>query len=264
MKEMIAPLISAIASVVVAILGAQWFSPELLRIDLIFPSKDIKILDDFVYVQFAFYVDKHASPPIEKYYDRQAGKEIDVYDKVSYMEHVSIKKSKAKYQIRLGSAEIFPQIVAISPPLRNLHYEVGSNGSKMVAAELDVSQADDNYGDAMTPNPKMLYVYRNGYQEGNTYGGKNVTYDTDKLTFVYDFTTLDDWEKKIEYPPQVCLKRKEEDAPTPLPVKWENGVAVAEARALKSGDKVRIYWAWRQAHPSGAVKKPLSCEQTMS
>lgn len=262
MKEYVPAAISAVASVIVAIVGAQWFSPQLLRIDLIFPSKEIEILDDFVYVQFAFYVDRNTSRPVEKYRETHTGKDVDIYDKVSYLEHASIRKSKAKYQIRLGSKDIFPEVVAISPPLRNLHNEIANDGSKLVTAELDVEQSDEKFGDGLTPNPKMLYVYRNGYQDGNTYGGKNVIYNTDKLTFVYDFTTLGDWKTKLESPPQVCLKRDAEDSPTPLPVKWENGVAVAEAKQLKKGDKVRIFWSWKRAAGAKAVE-PLSCRQVI-
>lgn len=256
-------IVPGLVSIIVAILGAQWFSPEALRLDIWLPTKDVQVLDDFVFVHFEFYDERDSESPREAYQDALSSKPTDVFDKVSYVEHVSIRKSKAKYKIRLASTEILPEIIAISPPLRDMHQEIGSNNARILTAELDLDQSINNYGDRFTPNPKMIYVFRNGFQNGNSSGGKNIVYDTDRLTFVYDFSTLGDMDKVIRTKPQVCIKRQDEELPNVLPIKWQGGVAVAEAQNLKKGDKVRIFWTWARVKPGLPEYPGVTCEKAL-
>lgn len=246
-----------------AVLGATWFTPGLIRFDVFFPTKSVEILDDFVFVHFEGYREIGSGPPIEIYKSPYTEEAVEVFDKVRYVEHVWLRKTKGNYSIQLSSSGIVPEIKAIQPPLKNLRFETATSGSKVLSADLDLSQSPEARFSGNTPNPKTIYVYRNGYQGRKSWGGKNVKYPTGRLTFVYDFSTLPIWESLISKSPRACIKRVLESEPTDLSIRWENGVAIVEAYSLEPGDKVRVYWTWNRVSPDVDAFEPLKCKETI-
>lgn len=263
MNEIVKVIVPALSSIIVAIIGAQWFSPELFRLDLVFPSKEIKILDDFISVNFDFYEERGTGLPREYYLDEITDQNVGVFDRASYIEYVSIRRTTAKYEIRITSAELMPEIKAISPILKNTKKSLESANMRVKKAELDTDQESDNGQGSSNFNPKMIYVYRNGYQGTNSFGGKNIRYDTDRLTIVYNFSNLGDASKIFKVEPQACVKRSGETNETIIPVKWNKGVAIAELRKLKKDDIVRIYWTWAKKKANSADFGIMDCARIM-
>jgi len=263
MKEIILALIGLLGGVLTTVLGASWFTPDLLRSDVLFPTKEVEILDNFVFVHFETYQKRGTGKPIETYLNPYSKRREDIFDKATYVEHVWLRKTKGDYTIQLTTSGTAPEIRAISPPLREPRYEQTASGNRMMTAELALDQSPEFKFSGITPNPKTVYVYRNAYQERHSSGGKNVRYATDRLTFVYDFSTLDGWEKLFHVAPKACLQRSQEDRPMPLETKWANGIAIVEAFSLKKGDKVRFFWTWNRLTPGTQPFPPVSCEDAL-
>ena len=263
MKEIVLALIGLTGGVLTTILGAHWFTPDLLRLDVLFPTKEVQILDDFVFVHFEAYRERATGQPLEKYRNPYTLLEDAVFDKATYVEHVWLRKTKGDYTIQLTTSGTAPEIKTISPPLREPRYEQTATGNRIMTAELALDQSPEFKFSGITPNPKTVYVYRNGYQERNSSGGKNVRYATDRLTFVYDFSSLNLWETLFQVTPKACLKRSQEDRPTSLELKWANGVAIVEAFSLKKGDRVRAFWTWNRSTPGTPPFSQVSCEDSL-
>lgn len=263
MKDIVVALIGLVGGILTAILGASWFTPDLLRLDVFFPTEKVQILDDFVFVHFEAYRERGVGPSLESYRNPYTKKEGLVFDKATYVEHVWLRKTKGNYTIQLTTSGTAPEIKAISPPLKEPHYETMANGDQIMTADLSLDQSPEFEYSGITPNPKIVYVYRNGYQERKSSGGKNVRYATDRLTFVYDFSSLSSPEKLFQTIPKACLKRQQEDLPTPLTLNWNNGVAIVEAFNLKKGDKVRAFWTWKRAKSSAPPYAPVTCDDAL-
>jgi len=238
----------------------KWCAPKLLRLDLMFPTSDVRILDDFVFVHFQAYQNwLLGGEPVEIYEDPHTSNRIAVHDKATYVEHVLVRQTHGKYLIKLTSSGIAPEIKAINPPIKVPDYKSTKDG-KQITAEFAFDQSYEYRNKGVTPSPKTVYVYRNGFQGRKSFGGKNVSYATDKLTFVYDFSAVKDWEGKIAVQPRACLKRATEEIPDLLDVKWDKGVAIVEAFDLKIGDKVRVFWTWTD--PQDQIR-PLTCAEAL-
>lgn len=243
---------------------ANWFVPEFLRFDVFFPTKEVEILDDFVFVHFERYKDRESEQSIETYSDPCSEQQSDtIFDKATYMEHMWTKKTVGKYTIHLATTGIAPEIKTISPPIKEPKCEKNKSGNKIITAELALDQIPESTNLGSTPNPKLIFVYRNWFQKRNSFGGKNVTYDTDHLTFVYNFSSLENWKNLFQIAPQACLKRVQEEQYTNLPLIWANGVAITEARALRKADKVRIFWTWNRLISNATPFQPVTCDDAL-
>ncbi|KAA0070454.1 hypothetical protein [Tardiphaga sp. P9-11] len=248
MKE----ILIAILGVASAIFGAKWFNPDFDHFPYFWKNSDIIISSDLVYVHFDFFADQKKDQAVET-----TAKGVPVFDKVTYVENVDMHRTSATYTIRLSSSGIEPEIKAIAPKVRpTLKRAPGEDKTAIeytVEAELDLDQNKEYALTGVSPSPRMIYVFRNGFQGRNSLGGKDVKYPTDKLTLVYNFTSIR-WSDYAETPtPSACLKRANENDPRPVDVEWQNGIAIVEAVKLKAGDKVRVYWTWRGQSP------PVSC-----
>ena len=247
MKE----ILIAILGVASAIFGAKWFNPDFDQFPYLWKNSNIIISSDFVYVHFDFFADRSKDQPIDTF------KGVAVFDKATYVENVDMHRTSAIYTIRLSSSGIEPEIKAIEPEVRpTLKRAPGEDRTTVeytVEAELDLDQNKEYALTGVSPSPRMIYVFRNGFQGMNSVGGKDVKYPTDKLTLVYDFTSIR-WSDYAETPtPSACLKHANENDPRPIDVKWQNGIATVEAVSLKAGDKVRVFWTWR------GQSRPVTC-----
>jgi hypothetical protein len=230
-------LLTAVVGAVAAVVGAKWFAPEVLHLDALFPTKEIQIIDDFVFAHFNFYVDHKSGSPIETYQDNP------VFDKVTYVEQVRLRKTNASYKIKLTSSGLSPEILAIDPPIKNSNDTVKQDGTKVREADLATDLSQEFQFSGIVPSPKLIYVYRNGFQGEKSYGGKDIKYDTDRVTFVYDFSSLK-WQDLFKETPEACMKRVADESTEEIDLKWKNGVAIIDAFKLNKGDKIRIYWSW--------------------
>jgi hypothetical protein len=258
-------LISAITAIVVAIVGAKWFTPDLIRLDVLFPSKSVEILDDFVVVHLENYREREGgAEPIEMYKSPYMPEPQPVYDRATYIEHVWLKKTDGSYKIRLTTSGTAPEIKAIDPGTRDEKLEKTPTGAQLMTAELALDQSQEFLISGITPNPKMVYVYRNGYQGRNSWGGKNVDYPTNRLTFVYNFSSLHQWRNLLAVAPQACLKKSGESEYETLRTHWQEdkGIAIVEAFKLKPGDIVRVYWTWKRANPKDSPYETVTCMDT--
>ena len=262
-KDVLVAVITLVGGVLTAVLGASWFTPDILRLDVFFPTKEVQILDDFVFVHFESYSERSSGRPIETYENPYTKLEADVFDKATYVEHVWLRKTKGEYTIRLTTTGTAPEIRAISPPLKAPRYELTPSGSQIMTADMALDQSSEFNFSGITPNPKIVYIYRNGFQERNSFGGKNVAYATDRLTFVYDFSSLRELQTLFQVAPKACLKRSQEERPIPLDLKWDNGVAITEAFALKQADKVRIFWTWNRLIVGSPSFPPVTCDDAL-
>jgi len=256
-------IIGLVGGVLTTILGASWFTPKLLRLDVFFPTHEVSILDDFVFVHFDGYEEPGSGPPLEDYLNPYTQSKDAIFDKATYVEYVWLRKTSANYTIDLTTSGTPPEIKAISPPLKTPTYQLTPSGAHTMVADLALEESAESTFSGITPNPKMVYVYRNGFQGRNSWGGKNVKYSTDRLTFVYDFSLLRDWLNLFQAIPQACRKNLQEDEPIPLDVKWGNGIAIIEAFNLKKGDKVRIFWTWNRFQPGAEKYSPVKCNDTL-
>jgi hypothetical protein len=263
MKEIFVAIIALIGGVLSAIIGASWFTPDLIRLDVLFPTKEVSVLDDFVFVHFEDYRERSNGNPVEIYQNPYTLTNEKIFDKSKYVEYVWLRKTKGNYAIQLTTAGAAPEIKAISPPLKEPQYEQTKSGARVMTADLALDQSPEFKYSGTTPNPKTLYVYRNGYQGRNSSGGKNIRYATDRLTFVYDFSSLNQWPKLFQVEPKACLKRASEDRSAPLEMKWANGVAIVEAFSLLKGDKVRVFWTWNRLMERKTPYQPVTCEDAL-
>lgn len=263
LKDILVAVIGLIGGVLTTILGASWFTPDILRFDVFFPTKEVQILDDFVFVHFEFYRERSSGQPIETYENPYTATKDDIFDKATYVEHVWLRKTKGEYTIRLTTTGTAPEIRAIYPPLKEPRYEHSQSGNRIMTADLALDQSPEFKFSGITPNPKIVYIYRNGFQERKSFGGKNVAYATDRLTFVYDFSSLKEWHTLFQVVPQACLKRAQEDRPTQLEIKWNNGIAITEAFGLNKADKVRIFWTWNRLNAGSPPFPPVTCDYAL-
>lgn len=263
MKDVWIAVIGGLSSVIVAICGAQWFTPDLLRLDIFFPTKEPVVLDDFVFVHLEAYKDGTSGNEIEIYNNPYTGHQEKIFDKATYVEHVWLRKTKAPYTISLRTSGAAPEIKAIAPPIKQPRFEQLPSGDRIMSADLALDQSQEFTFSGVTPNPKTVYVYRNGFQGRNSWGGKNVKYTTDRLTFVYDFSSLPDFDSLFQARPEACLHRSGDDTPTPVDVKWGKGIAIAEAFHLNKGDKLRIYWTWQSSEKNLVDAKLITCDETL-
>jgi hypothetical protein len=261
--RIVVAILGLLGGVFTTIVGANWFTPDLLRLDAFFPTKEVQVLDDFVFVHFEAYRERASGKSLETYRNPYNSLQYAVFDKATYVEYVWLRKTKGNYTIRLSTSGTPPEIREISPPLKQSTIQETSSGNTIMTADLALDQSPEFKFSGVTPNPKVIYVYRNGFQERNSFGGKNVAYDTDRLTFVYDFSLLDNWQNLFEIRPEACLKRSQEDNPIPLLVTWRNGVAIVEAFTLKKGDRVRIFWTWNRLSQGEPQYSPVSCEDAL-
>lgn len=257
-------ILSGSISVTAAIAGTNALAPGLLRLDIIFPTKEPEILDDFVYVHFIDYRDMKISAPLEKYRAQNSATEENVFDKATYVEHVWLRKTNAPYEIRLGSTGIPPQIQAIDPPIKAQKQETRENGVTIVSAQLDLNQSHEFIYKGVTPNPKTVYVYRNGFQGKNSFGGKNVFYPTERLTIVYDFSAIPNYQTILFKKPKGCILRKDDENYDEFDINYrdDKGIAILEAFNLKKGDKVRIFWTWRKSSPENELDN-VKCSEIL-
>ena len=228
-------------------------------------QKKPEIIEDFVFGHFQFYQDQRDGTAHEFYVDPYSKQKENVFDKATYVESISFKKTRSPYKICLQSSGLIPEFITIDPSIkRNGMQQQPERKDRKVCAEPALDQSPEYNYTGITPNPKIVYVYRNGFQGRNSSGGKNVKYKTDRLTFVYDFSSLKDWQKLIAYQPAACLKKAGEDFAQPIEdVKWNNGVAIVRVLNLDEGDKVRIYWTWKKSNDTVGLLGKLSCEDTL-
>ena len=263
MKDILVAAIGGIATVTAAIVGAAWFTPDLLRLDVFFPTKEVKILDDFIFANIEAYSEQLEGKPIEKYKNPYTSSIEDVFDRATYVEHIWLRKTNSSYTIRLTTSGAAPEVKAIDPELKNKRFEVSASGRKTMTADLAMDQSPEFKYTGNTPNPKTVYVYRNGFQGRNSWGGKNVEYDTDHLTFVYNFSSLPNYKNIFQVAPQACLKRAQGDDISELPIKWKDGVAIVESFSLNKGDKVRIFWTWNRLIKDGKSFEDVTCNDAV-
>ncbi len=246
-----------------------WFAPYLLRLDLFFPTKEVQILDDFVFVKFEEYQDSLTGTPFEKYRDPQTLIVYPVFDKATYVEHVSLRRTRGEYKIVLGTTGIPPEIKSIAPAPDDLQPSKEKAGTRTIsAADLEPEPSQPLTAFSITPDVKTIYVYRNGFQgqKQNSWGGKNVAYDTDRLTFVYDFSSIAGWQDLFRVDPDACLAHpRASHHGRPDVFNWDSnrGVAIVEAYKLKKGDKVRIFWTWNRRPVTLPPYPTVKCENAL-
>lgn len=262
MKDFFLKLIAAItalAGAVSAVASTNWLeikSEVNKYVPGVFYTNEIRIVEDFIYVHINFYKDRKAESAI----DIHRGSEV--FDSATYVEQVSIHKTKAPYHIKLQSSGIEPEILSINPSVSNITRKTDEKSRIEIDADVSVDNSDEAAFSNRTPNPKMIYVYRNGFQDGNSYCGKNVIYASDRITLVIDFSAID-WSKLIYGTPKLCIKRKNSEFATDVDVdSWKNGVAVADVFGLLPGDKFRVYWSW--ANSSGSLVSASTAENTQA
>jgi len=252
MKE----ILIAILGVASAVFGAKWFNPDFDQFPYIWKNTDIRISSDFVYVHFDFFADQRKDQPVDSFNG------VPVFDKATYVENVDMHRTSAAYAIRLTSSGIEPEIKAIEPQVRlKTKRAPGEDRNTIeytVESEADLDQNKEYALTGVSPSsPRMIYVFRNGFQGGNSLGGKDVKYPTEKLTLVYDFSSIR-WSEYAETPtPSACLKHAKEDDSRMVPLNWQNGIAIVEAIKLQPGDKVRVFWTWRGQSPAVSCSDAL-------
>jgi predicted acylesterase/phospholipase RssA len=244
-------LLWLITLIVVPVRVTNWVAPYLLRTDFVVPTKTVQVLDDFVFVKFDGYLDRSgAAEPIEIYNDPESSNKYRVFDKATYVEHVSLRKTKEEYDIILSSGGM-TEIRSIFPEPSSLHASEGEPRTvlKFKPADLEPEERNKSFAFRVTPDVKAIYVYRNGFQGENSFGGKNVIYDTDRLTFVFDFSSIKGWRNLFRRDPGACrgdVKGLQQPKPE---FNWDPnaGIATLVASNLKVGDRVRIFWTWNRA-----------------
>lgn len=256
MKEIIVGIIGLLT----VIGGASWFKPDLINFDRlpvlrdVFISDAVKIRSDLVYVHVNYYKDSQKDKAFEKYDN------IDVFDKAIYVEDINLNPTKGKYTINIASSGLKPEILSIYPSVTTTSSEFSVDGKIIhrASADLYLDQNEEYKYKGIVPNPKMIYIFRNGLQSMNSFGGKDVKYETDQLTFVYDFSSTD-WKFLIDGQPQACRKNASEDSFHPIEgIGWSHGVAIIRAVDLKAGDRVRVFWNWAGAAEVVSCAKALN------
>jgi predicted acylesterase/phospholipase RssA len=251
-QDWVSGLVGAILLLWLAIILAipirlmSWFAPYLVRFDFFFPTKNVQILDDFVFVEFEEYRDKSSNNmPLETYVDPSTSMSYPIFDKATFVEHISLRRTKGDYKIKLKTVGIPPEIKSITPAREQSQIHENKAGTLTIStAELESEHSDQSKGFIFTPDVKAIYVYRNGFQERNSWGGKDVLYATDQLTLVYDFSSIAGWKTLFRVEPEACRVMGKHSIP--LHVEWDEGVAIVEAADLKEGEKVRIFWTWNR------------------
>jgi hypothetical protein len=235
-------LLSAGAALLTAGIHANLIRPEAFRFDVFFPTTQPEILEDLVIVRMGFYRNpEKLADPIEQYtdIDRQTH---DIYNKASYLEHVTLRNTNADFKVHLTSSGVLPEIVTPLPiEVVNQTRDKTTNGDGYTFF-MHIKHREEY---STTPSVKMMYIYRNGYSTGHTFFGKNVIYKTERFTAILDFTQIPNFDQVISDPPEACLEKDGEVNLETLPQpKWSSGVAFVDVTDLNPGDKVRVFWNW--------------------
>ena len=235
-------LLSAGAALLTAGIHANLISPQAFRFDVFFPTSEPEIIEDLVIVRMAFYRDpeKHADP-IEQYTDPDR-ETHNIYNKASYLEHVTLRNTNADFKVHLTSSGVLPEIVTPLPiEVVSQTREKTTNGDGYTFF-MHIKHREEY---STTPSLKMMYIYRNGYSAGHTFFGKNVIYKTERFSAILDFTQIPNFEQLISDPPQACLRKNAQENLEMLPPpKWSSGVAFFDISDLNPGDRVRVFWNW--------------------
>ena len=250
-------LLSGGAALLTAGIHANLITPQAFRFDVFFPTTEPEIIEDFVTVRMAFYRDpEKRADPVEQYTDPD-GQTHNIYNKSSYLEHVMLRNTNADFTVHLTSSGVLPQIVTPLP-------------IEVVSEQRDKTTNGDGYTFSMrikhreeystTPSLKMMYIYRNGFNAGNTFFGKNVIYKTERFSAILDFTQIPNFEQLITDPPQACVRKVGQESLETLPqLKWSSGVAFVDVSELNPGDRVRVFWNWSDSPRD----KKVECRDAM-
>jgi hypothetical protein len=114
-----------------------------LRLDVFFPTKEVQILDDFVYVHFPFYEERDVGNAHENYRDPFTGKSEPVFDSATYVEYVWLRKTTGKYKIKLASSGLYPEVKGISPPVKLDKLEPNTSGRRVILYNLALDQSKE-------------------------------------------------------------------------------------------------------------------------
>ena len=250
-------LLSAGAALLTAGIHANLITPQAFRLDVFFPTTEPEIIEDLVTVRMAFYRDpEKRADPVEQYTDDRDGQRYDIYNKASYLEHVTLRNTNADYAVELTSSGLLPQIIPLLPIDRvSEHGDKTTNGRGYTF----VMHPKNRLELSTTPSLKMMYIFRNGFSAGHSVFGKNVKYKTDRFSAILDFTQISNFEQLITDPPQACVKKVGQESLEILQPKWSSGVAFVDVPELERGDRVRVFWNWRDSPRD----KKLECGDTM-
>ncbi len=236
---------------------SEAINPVALRLDMLFPTKQPELLEDMVAIHFAFYKDKDTSAPesLETYTDPD-GVTYKVSSKANYLEFITMRKTSGQYKVDLSTSGISPEIIALSNDKMTTLYSGPTTLGHGLGFEFDMS-GDRNQA---TPSLKLMYIYRNGYSPGNTYFGKNVAYKTERFSAILDFSQIDDYKSLITGQPAACRRNAGTERLDVIQnLRWEKGVAFVDARELEKGDRVRVFWNWRNTPED----KKVDCASAM-
>jgi hypothetical protein len=114
MKEITVAVIGGLFSIATSVVGAEWFVPGLVRLDIFFPTKNPEILDDFVFVHFQVYQEREGNAPIEQYTNPYTNQTEGVFDKGTYVEHVWLRKTNSPYTLSLTTTGAAPEIITVN------------------------------------------------------------------------------------------------------------------------------------------------------
>jgi hypothetical protein len=108
----------------------------------------------------AFYRDPEKIPgPVEQYTDPD-GQTHDIYNKASYLEHVTLRNTNSDYRVQLTSSGLLPEIIAPLPiETVSQHIDKTANGKGYTF----LMRLKHRAGYSTTPSLKMMYIFRNGF-----------------------------------------------------------------------------------------------------